>query len=329
MLIAILLLAGAWSGWWVYGANQRGEATRDWFDARRADGWVAEYDEVSVAGFPNRFDTNIDGIELADPDAGWVWSAPFLQLLSLSYRTDHLIVIWPETQRIGTPRGDLSIGASTMRASLVTDGEARALERATLQAEALTLLPEGGETWDAAGLTIAIERQGASKARYRLGLTADGVAPALPERVREAPDDILPRRIEVLRADLGVTFDRPLDRDALEGDRPRLQTIDLALAEAQWGALQLQAAGELEIDTEGRPEGRLTIKARNWRDILELARRSGALPPRLVDPVGDALGFLSGLSGNRATLDIPLDFRRGTVFLGPVPVAQAPRLTPR
>ena len=33
-----------------------------WFDARQAEGWVAEYADLSVQGFPNRFDTSLTDV---------------------------------------------------------------------------------------------------------------------------------------------------------------------------------------------------------------------------------------------------------------------------
>ncbi|MWD26651.1 DUF2125 domain-containing protein [Aquicoccus sp. SCR17] len=333
LLIAILVAAAAWAGWWFWASSARETAVNEWFEDRRADGWVAE-GEVEVHGFPNRLDVTITDPELADPEAGWAWTAPFLQLLALSYRTDQVILVWPETQTIATPQGRATIGARSMRASLVTDGDARALERATWVAEGLTMLPEGGETWNAERLTLAVARRDAAEqesegAAYRFGLDAVGVAPGLRTGVKTLPDDLLPDRLDKLTADLTVTFDRPWSRTSLEEGRPQPRAIELDLAEARWGELELMAAGKLAIDPEGRADGRLTVKARNWRDMLMLARETGLAPTGALDAVEEALAFLSRLSGNRQTLDLPLDFRSGRIFLGPVPVGTAPRLTLR
>ena len=58
------------------------------------------------------------------------------------------------------------------------------------------------------------------------------------------------------------------------------------------------------------------VKAENWREILELAVASGAVPEGLAGTLEDALGLLAGLSGSSKTLDIPLDFRNGRMLLG-------------
>jgi hypothetical protein len=74
-----------------------------WLDARAAEGWIAEYESDAHRGFPNRFDTTITGLDLADPETGVAWSAPFFQILSLSYQPNHVIAVFPPTRR-ASPR---------------------------------------------------------------------------------------------------------------------------------------------------------------------------------------------------------------------------------
>ena len=84
--------------------------------------------------------------------------------------------------------------------------------------------------------------------------------------------------------------------------------------------------GEVTVDAQGYPEGEVTVKARNWRDILRMAVASGTLPDAFAGTLEDGLGLISQMSGNPKTLDIPLNFRNGKVRLGPVPLGDAPVL---
>ena len=111
--------------------------------------------------------------------------------------------------------------------------------------------------------------------------------------------------------------------------RPQPRKINLRLAEARWGQLELQAAGEVTVDAAGIPEGEITIKARNWRDILKLAVETGAIPEGFAGSLEDGLSLMSQLAGNPKTLDIPLGLRGGRVLFGPVPIGPAPRLVLR
>ena len=81
--------------------------------------------------------------------------------------------------------------------------------------------------------------------------------------------------------------------------------------------------------TRSKDKGQITIKAKNWRDILKLAVASGAIPESMSGTLEDALGLIAGLAGNPKTLDIPLDFRNGRMLLGPVPIGPAPVLVIR
>ncbi|WP_371226041.1 DUF2125 domain-containing protein [Roseovarius sp. 2305UL8-3] len=330
LLLTVMLVAVAgWSGYWFLGSTGVKSGFEIWFDERRADGWVAEYSDLSVAGYPNRIDTSFTDLALADPATGLAWEAPFFQILALSYRPNHVIAVWPNAQRIASPYEKLDVNSSDMRASLVLEASTLlTLARTTLTAEDLVITPVGeSEATRIAALTLAAERVPVDgDASYRLGLSADGFAPSLPWRAHLDPGGTLPETLDALTADITVTFDKPWDRLAIEQARPQPRQIKVKLAEARWGQLELQVAGDLNVDANGMPDGSLTIKARNWRDILALAVKAGALPEGLAGTLEDGLGLIAGLAGNPKTLDIPLDFRNGRVLLGPVPIGPAPVL---
>lgn len=327
-LIGLMMVAAlAWSGYWFFVSSSLQQGFEDWFDARRAEGWVAEYGALGVQGFPNRIDTVIDDLDIADPDTGLAWRAPRFQINALSYRPNHVIAVWPATQRLATPLAKFDIDSADMRASLVLAPDARLqIDRAALTADTLVIraLAGDGQTVMQALRLAAEHVPMQNAATYRLGLAADGLAPSLPWRETVDPDGSLPETFDAFRADMTVEFDKPWDRGAIEEARPQPRQITLKLAEARWGRLELQAAGALSVDAAGIPTGEITIKARNWREILQLSVAAGALSPGLAGALTDGLSLLSQLSGNPNTLDIPLGFRGGRVMLGPVPIGPAP-----
>ena len=327
LLTLIVIATLGWSGYWFVGQRGLEQAFGQWFDTRRAEGWVAETSDLSVLGFPNRFDTSFDDLALADPDTGLAWEAPFFQILTLSYRPNHVIAVWPDDQIIATPQDKFRVQSTDMRASLViAPNTALAPERATLTAEFLRVAPlaRPDDTTALTALTLAAERN--DGASYRLGLSAEGLSPSTPWRARLDPKNTLPAQLAGLRADMTVSFDKPWDRTAIEDARPQPTHIKLDLADAAWGQLQLQAAGEVSVDAAGQPTGEITIKARNWRDILDLAVASGAVPESLAKTLESGLSMMAQMAGNQQTLDIPLGFRNGRVMLGPIPLGPAPVL---
>src|SRR6056297_663066 len=329
-LIGLMMIAAlAWSGYWVMVSSSLEQGFKAWFDDRRAEGWVADYGTLDVQGFPNRIDTVIADLALADPDTGLAWTAPRFQINALSYRPNHVIAVWPDTQRLATPLEKYDIQSSDMRASLVLAPDAQLqVDRTALTAETLVIRPVQAEgQTELRALRLAAEHVPLQNAAtYRLGLAAEGLAPSLPWRRTVDPDGSLPDTFDAFSADMTIEFDKPWDRSAIEVARPQPRQITLKRAEARWGRLELQAAGAVSVDTQGLPTGEVTIKARNWREILEMSVAAGAIPPGLAGALEDGLSLLSQMAGNPNTLDIPLGFRNGRVMLGPVPIGPAPVL---
>lgn len=324
LLVAVLTAAVLWAGWWAFGAWGARTAFATWFATQRAAGWVADYADLSVAGFPNRFDVTLTEPRLADPTTGWAWEAPFFQVLALSYQPNHVIAIWPQDHQLATPLEKLRILSNKMQASLVLrTGPALELDRMTVVADTLTLRQQDGAETSMTALRGAVDRQEGA-ARYRFGISAQDLS--LPAGVRRmiGASDRLPSRFSALSVDMVAEFDRPWDRTSLERARPQPTLIDLTLAEAKWGDLELAVAGKVTVDQDGRPEGRIVIKAQNWQEMLAMAQASGALSQGLAGQAESVLGMLARASGNPATLDLPLDFARGLVFVGPIPVGPAP-----
>ncbi|SFR10242.1 DUF2125 domain-containing protein [Poseidonocella sedimentorum] len=315
----------AWCGYWVWGARAKSAAVEAWFEARRAEGWQADHAGISVRGFPSRFDTVIDAPLLADPETGLLFSAPEMRLVMLAYRPTHVIALLPETWRIATPQDKIDVTSPDLRASLVlAPGLALEAERITIAGTQLRLAAQSGWQVAAPELSLAAERQaGEGDAQYRIGLAAEDIRldPA-PRSLRDG----LPDSLGALRLDMDAAFDRPWDRRALEDARPQPRLLDIRLARASWGALELAATGEMEIDARGTPDGDLTLQARNWRAMLALAAEAGALPEVLVDQIAGGLGLLAGLSGNPDRLELPLRFDDGQTRLGPITLGPAPRI---
>lgn len=329
LLIAIIVLATAWAGYWVFASRGVKSELAGWFDDRRADGWVAEYSDLSVNGFPNRVDANFTNISLADPQSGWAWEVPFFQLLTLSYQPNHIIAVWPQTQMLATPKQKYQITSTKLQASVVLDaGEALPLNRANLVADTLTLQDSDGQATTMTALRAAIQAAPETPNTYLFAIEAEDFAPPMALRGLIGAAD-LPRAFETLRAQLEVSFDDQWDRSSIERRRPQPTRLDLKLAEARWGELELWLAGAADLDDKGRLNGSLTIKARNWPEIIDMAISSDQISRKMGRQLRDGLSLLSQLAGNPNTLDIPLEFRKGTVFLGPVPLGKLPRLVLR
>ena len=324
LLFVIIAAAALYAGYWFIGSSGATAGFERWFEERRTEGWVADVESIETRGFPSRFDTTLSGISLADPDTGVAYSAPFLQIFALSYKPEHLIAVWPNEQTFSSPFGKAAITSEDMRASLIVKkNTSLALEKTNFTADTVKIQMESGETLGAVKALMAVEKTAAAQNTYKFGVDLKDVVLPEPKGLRlEA--GILPKALEYARGDVTAAFDAPWDLNALQASRPQPTRIDVRLIEAKWGQLELRLAGGFDVDTAGRATGQITIKAQNWRDILALSAATGAVPAQLLRPIEQGLSLLSGLSGNRNTLDLPLTLDAGMMKLGPIPIGPAP-----
>jgi len=331
LIYLVFLLAFGWAAWWLIGSTLVERGLRAWVEERREAGWVAGYESLNTRGFPSRFDTIVTGLELADPRAGVAWSVPRLEILMLSYRPNHIIVELPGTQQLATPLQKIEIAADPLRGSLVFAPDTDlALERSAFEfADMWVSSTLGWEVRIASGRFASRLVDPADPLRHQVSFEASDLTPSDALRRRLDPAALLPEQFAVFAADFTVLFSAPWDRHAIEEARPQPRAIELELVQAKWGDLDLRVAGEVTIDEAGVPDGEITVRAENWREMLDLAVASGVLPEGLRPTLERILELVAGGGGGGDTLDAPLTFRDGRVSFGPIPLGPAPRLVIR
>ncbi len=327
--LVVIILVGAlvWMCWWAFGQIAYERALTAWVDDRRGEGWAADIGELETKGFPNRFDTTVTDISLADPETGIAWSAPFVQFLSLAYKPHQVIAVLPGEHRFSTPLQTMTIGHEDARASLFLRPNTQlALDRAVLVISGAAIRSSAGWQTTLAEGRFAADSAPAAEDTYRLGIEVLGLVPTDEARELLDPGGILPREVESLRADAEIDFTAPWDRRAIEVARPQITAIDIRDLSARWGEITFRAAGEVTVDGAGMPEGRITVRAVEWRRLLDMAEAVGWLPGSLR---GSLEAALSLLSGEGDVLDAPLEFSGGRVSLGLIPLGDAPRIVLR
>lgn len=330
LLFAIVVLAAlGWGGFWFWNASMREQALSDWLESRRAAGWVAE-GEVRVTGFPNRVDAIVNGLDLANPEEGWSWSAPELQILSQTWKPLHVIAVWPEHQTVATPYDTVRIESSRMLGSVVFEPNLRlGLDHSTIELRDVAIAGETGwRTGLGEGLLSVRKTPDPEAAPHSYDLDFNARRLSLPEgwSSRARQSRLLPETIDLGRVAAMLTFDKAWDRPAVEGEPPLLLALDLAEVRFSWGPLDLTGSGRLRADADGFAEGRLDLVANNWRDMLDVAEDIGTIDPGVAGALRGALGIVAALAGDGDRLNVPLDFEDGEMRLGPVPIGRAPML---
>ena len=319
-MLAIVTAVGAalWSGWWWLGSTgvERGLASAA--ETARAEGWTVTWDDLSVSGFPNRFDTTIAAPTVAPPDGAWRWSAPFLQVFALSYRPNHVIAVGPPEQVVKGRFGTLRVTEEDLRASvIVSPGPDLALERATVAARALAFEVEGTRV-DVASAQGAVRASPDGPFAYDVALDVEGIA--VPEGALAAPDAAGPPPVGVgsIVLEARATLDRPLDRNA-EG-QARLRALDVEALTVRWGEAEATLTGRLAADAAGLATGTLQVVAPDVDRLLVLLDG--------IAPEGQAAlarAFL-GDRGGEARVTLPVT--DGVLRLGPFPLATLPPFAP-
>ncbi|WP_299151989.1 DUF2125 domain-containing protein [uncultured Tateyamaria sp.] len=326
LLWILALCAMAWCSWWWAASTGLRGSIEAWFADRAEAGWQADLSGINGGGFPLILVAELRDVALADPDAG------------LAIETDRLDITapawWPGDVTVSLSDGPILLASPLGRSTLTMSGGVMALNLhpgTALELEALGWTSGSWQVADPRGVqvqadTLTLSMTQTTGATYALTARADGFAPGDTARAALRLPETIPRAFDSLQLNADVIFDRPWDRRALEAQRPQPRQIDLHLAEARWGDLNLNIAASLVVDDSGTPEGSVALQAENWPTMLDLAETSGLLPPQLRQQADSILRALARASGNEATLDVDLALKDGAVYLGFIPIAPAPRL---
>lgn len=322
----IVLLALLWSGWWFGASVLLERAMTDWLADRRAQGWQAQAD-VALTGFPLRFNAALSDLALTDPETGVAIETARLDIGAPAYWPGDLTVTLPETPMRFVSDGNTAFVIARNGAAMLQlhPGTALELERLHATADAWQINTPNSNLLSAEDLSAEITQTETAET-YRFALTAGQLAPGdLLRQVLMLPED-WPRAFDSFAADLTLRFDAPLDRFTLEDRRPQPRDIRISQISAQWGPVGLNAVGALNIDAQGVPAGTLTVVIENWRRVLDLAERGGAMPASMRPQAELMLNALANLGDDPDRLDLRVRFEDGNAFLGPIALGPAPRL---
>lgn len=323
----LILITIGWCGYWFVGSSAQQSGLTAWLEERRSAGWVADYDALDVQGFPSRFDTKITNLNLADPKSRWAWSASELQILMLSYKPNHVIAVLPPKHTISSPKERIDVASDTMRASIKFDANTDlALNAVSGELENVILTSNAGWTSELKSAQLATRQTAGVEDSHDIFFQADQVKPARIFTKLIDPDSQLPDVFDTLRIDVTAGFDAPWDRHAVEGQKPEFTALAVKDISASWGEMNFQAKGDLTFDATGYPTGKISVRAKNWKDMIALGVSAGAIPADMQSTLEGGLGLIARLSGNPDTLDAPLSFKNGFISLGPIPIGRAPKL---
>ncbi len=325
-LIRLLVLAAiVFCGWWALASYGVSQAIDTWAADRRAEGWQVEA-QTSQGGFPFNIATQINAVAMTGGNSGF--STQGARVAARTWWPGHVDVDLPESPVVftdGAARTSFQTaeGAVALR---LRPGLALELGSADFGAESWVLRAEETPLMSGGSLTLTAQQDSDADARYNLVLNAEGLTPgAVPRQLLSLPDT-WPQAFDSFTARGAVTFDGPLNRSHLEGPRPQFRQITLTEAVIIWGALSLNGSGALDVDAAGVPTGNVTLQAKDWRGLLDIAQQAGALPAKQRGQAELMLGLLAGRSGDADNLDMDVVFASGRMSVSGIPLGPAPRI---
>lgn len=326
LLVAVLIAAAAWSGYWFVGAQVMERTANGWFADQTARGLVAERADLTVAGFPNRFDMTVTAPRFEDPDSGLGWTAPFLQVFMMSWKPWHIIAALPQEQTLRLPGQDVMITSTRLQASVVAvPGTDLALDRTTLIGDGVALQSSLGWTGSATSARLATRRAPDSATAHEIGVELATITPDATFRMALQQGSTLPEVIDLLRIDAVADLTAPLDRHA-QTTAPLLAKLSLREGLLRWGDLVISAAGDVVPNADGQAEGRIDIRIAKWRELVPVLVATGLVTTDAAPTVARALELLAQQGDDPDILNLPLAFQQGRMSLGPLPLGPAPYL---
>ena len=116
-LVPILLAALAWSSYWFWGARNNLESIHRGLERPAGASTEIKYGLVSQVGFPNRYDVTVNNLSIESQIGEKLVTLPFIQILRLIYKSNHKIIIFPNSLSIY----DFNIKWENAKASIVED----------------------------------------------------------------------------------------------------------------------------------------------------------------------------------------------------------------
>jgi hypothetical protein len=324
----VIFITLVWSGWWVFASAGMQRNISNWLEAQRTLGWQADVGSMQMQGFPMRLHTRLDDIAIVDPATGVAANMDHLDVSAPTY--------WPGYFTVALPKTPITLASPDLRADLTAEravvamrlrpGTSLQLESVGLTGGAWSLDTAVGNIVAADAIDLTMVQQTAETPVYDLKVNADNLTPGTLPRTFLGLPDVRPSAFDTFTAELNVTFDRVWDRRALEIRRPQPRVINLKLAQFVWGKVEILATGDLTVDEEGLVSGPLSVKAKNWPEILNMVETAGYLPPNMRPQAEQVLKGLAQMTGQTTGLDLTISFQDGRMSMGFIPLGPAPRI---
>lgn len=324
----LIALSVGYGFWWRHAAGILQDALNGFRQGGAGDGVNASWDGMSVSGFPLRLRATLDNPRYENVQGRFAWTAKGLTVETLPWSVSQftLAAHGPQTMQLG-PALTVTGEAKESVVSLLfrDDGLPRQLDVAAEGADA-TVQGAGGVPVRIKGDLLAAhwridpddtdlsDGRDYDAAVNGANVTLTGVDLPFGPDVSDLKIQLTLRGVPALQ---GV--DGAMDLAAWRQRGARVSVRKLSFVS---GGVDVQGAGDLALDARGVAQGELALMVGGLDKVVDLLSKRGAIPPEAKTTL-----FVTStmLSATGAKVPVPLTFKDGKTFLGPVQIGPAPR----
>lgn len=328
LVTACVIIAALWCGWWWLASAAMGRAGEAQFDVMREQGWdIAATDTIS-GGFPLALERHMTGITLTDPE-GITYDIPDLRISAKAYWPGNAMVFLPSDPIV------ISLGERPFMFVQLTDataslrlraGTALQLQNANISSAAWLINTPSGNLLSAEDLRLDLTQDSDIEEAYAFDITASDLSPGDLIRAAMRVPQNAPLTFDAYDASGLVRFDAPLSRHLLTGQPPQPRAVRIDQAEITWGTLGLSTTANVTVDAAGTPDGEMTMKVDNWRQMLEYTQRAGAITAQQSQQATLMLSIFANMSGTPGDISVTLRAQNGQLNINGIGLGPAPKI---
>jgi hypothetical protein len=295
-------------------------AVSDWIAEQTAAGATVTVPVRRTSGFPLRLELRLSEASYSPPDRSYTATASALDVLVNPTAPHHVILRPGGPFTLVTADGRTrTIAANNALMSLRS--QRQVLARGSLEANGITITEAGRPDTTLLRLVAHVRPDPRAAGRYQLALEARDWDLGAPVAAFEG----FGQQVSLMQAQISIDKAAALiaspGSDPLEAWRTAGGTLQVEAAQGQWGALKLNARGQMGLDPGRRLAGQLELDLPEPGPALTALGQSPALSADAKQALG-LLGLAAGLSGR--SLQTTLSARDGVLRVGDAPIRGLP-----
>ena len=175
-------------------------------------------------------------------------------------------------------------------------------------------------------IILALRKTNSTENEYDIGLDLTNFSSDKFNLKEYDPTGTMPIKFGTFRLDVSAKFDEPITQRSFEHELKNISNLKINNTNLEWGSFKLKASGNLILDSDGYPNGKVTLRASNWEQILDLALNNGELNNNTKNTIRTLFSLFAAISGDKQELEIPLKFSNKKIFVGIIPILDSPRI---